>query len=204
MMTFRIYFNCKNIFEGWLKGCLETLLLYWWWKGGVSSVLLLPKQSEPALGGEGAGLSWHWNSLGSWEPIWGLEKSEWEVCWLKIVSPWLHFCLYPDSSACRKSSYLLLCVLILFIILHFPKRDKMQPHPRNGSFKMILFSGSAVSSSFAALARLQNKWRALRPRWGDEYCCSRFVKLALSVLMWSLQTQSHPILKEEQERNTGN
>lgn len=194
MMTFRIYFNFKNIFEGWLKGCLETLLPYWWWKGGVSSDLLLPKQSEPALGGEGDGLSWHWNSLDSWEPVWRLEKSNEKFVDLKL---YLLFRLYPDGSARRKSSHLLLCVLIPFIILHYPKRDKMQPHPRNGCFKMMLFSGSAVSSSFAALARLQNKWRALRPRWGDEYCCSRFVKLALGVLMWSLKTQSHPTLKEE-------
>lgn len=125
------------------------------------------------------------------------REIEWEVCWLKIVSPWLLFCLYPDGLAHRKSSHLLLCVRILFIILHYPKRDQMQPHPRNGCFKMMLFSGSAVSSSFATLARLQNKWRALRPRWGDEYGCSRLVKSALGVLMWSLKTESHPTLKEE-------
>lgn len=118
------------------------------------------------------------------------REIEWEVCWLKLVSPWLLFCLYPDGLAHRKSSHLLLCVHILFIILHYPKRDQMQPHPRNGCFKMMLFSGSAVSSSFAALARLQNKWRALRPHWGDEYGCSRLVKSALSVLMWSLKTES--------------
>lgn len=126
MMTFRIYFNCKNIFKGWLKGFFLRLYFPDGKVGSaLSCYLYLSNQSQ--LLGRG---SWSLGTGTAWvhgSPSEELEKFEWEVCWLKIVSPWLHFACCPDSSACRKSSHLLLCVLILFHNIAFSKRQNAAP-----------------------------------------------------------------------------